>query len=465
MRVLHAVPELFPLLKVGGLADVAAALPAAQAAQGLDVRLLLPGLPPVLDGLADLEALPAAPGEGRLLRGRAPSGLEAYVLDAPERFAAQAGPYGHPPGDPGTYRAFAAAAAVLATSGDGRGWRPDVLHLHDWPTALAASYVAREAGPRAATVLTIHNGAYQGLFPAESFPALGLPAEAFRPEGLEFHGLVSLLKAGLQDADRLATVSPTYARELRAPGGGWGLEGLYARRAGHLSGILNGVDPAAWDPARDPALAAPVAPGDPAGRAANRAAVLDAFGLGREDGGPLFAVVSRLDPLKGLDLLLACAPPLLARGARLAVLGQGDPVLEAAFARLAEEHPGRAGWVGRTDEGLARRIFAGADFLVVPSRAEPCGLTQLYAMRYGAVPVVRRTGGLADTVEEGPEGTGFVFDAPTPEALQAALDRAFHHFLDPPALAATRARCMGRDHGWEAPAAAYRRLYEEIGGA
>lgn len=464
MRVLHAVPELFPLLKVGGLADVAAALPAAQAALGMDVRLLLPGLPTVLSGLAGLEAIPAWTGEGRLLRGRAPSGLEAYVLDDPGRFAAQAGPYGHPPGDPMAYQAFAAAAAALATAGDGSGWRPDVLHLHDWPTALAASYVARQAGPRAATVLTIHNAAFQGLFPAESFPALGLPAEAFTPEGLEFHGRVSLLKAGLVDADRLATVSPTYAREIRAPGGGWGLEGLYARRTDDLAGILNGVDPAAWDPARDPALAAPVARGDPAGRAANRAAVREAFGLAREDGGPLFAVVSRLDPLKGLDLLLACAPSLLARGASLAVLGQGDPGLEAAFARLAEEHPGRAGWIGRTDEGLARRIFAGADFLVVPSRAEPCGLTQLYGMRYGAVPVVRRTGGLADTVEEGPEGTGFVFDAPTPEALAEALERAFQRSLDPPALAELRDRAMGRDHGWEAPAEAYRQLYEEIAG-
>ncbi len=465
MRVLHAVPELFPLLKVGGLGDVAAALPAAQASLGFEVRLLLPGLPAFLDGLEARAEVPGWRGEGRLLRGRAPSGLEAYALDLPECFAAQAGPYGHAPGDPGSYVALAAAAAALATAGDGAGWRPDVLHLHDWPTALAAAYLARHPGPRAATVLTIHNAAYQGLFPAEAFPGLGLPAGAFTPEGLEFHGQVSLLKAGLVDADRLATVSPTYARELRTPEGGWGLEGLFAHRAGDLAGILNGVDPEVWDPAGDPALAAPVAPGDARGREANRAAVQEAFGLAPATEGPLFAVVSRLDPLKGLDLLLACAPSLLARGAQLAVLGHGDEGLEEAFRSLAGAHPGRAGWIGRADEGLARRIFAGADFLVVPSRSEPCGLTQLYAMRYGAVPVVRRTGGLADTVAEGPGGTGFVFGDPTPEALQAALDRACARFQEPRALAAMRDRAMGLDHGWEAPARAYGELYGALAGA
>ncbi len=460
--MLHAVPELHPLVKVGGLGDVAAALPAAQAALGLDVRVLLPGLAPFLEGIEDLEACRRWPGEGRLLRGRAPSGLQAYVLEAPDRFGGQAGPYGHPPGDPGGYVALAGAATRLATSGDGQGWRPDVLHLHDWPTALAASYLRRHPGPRASTVLTIHNAAFQGLFPGSAFAALGLPGEAFTPEGLEFHGRVSLLKAGLVDADRLATVSPTYARELVTPAAGWGLEGVFAQRAGALSGILNGVDPVAWDPASDPALAAPVRAGDPSGRAANRAAAQEAFGLAMDPEAPLFAVVSRLDPLKGLDLLLACAPALLARGAQLAVLGHGDPGLEADFQRLAEAHPGRAGWTGRTDEGLARRLFAGADFLVVPSRSEPCGLTQLYAMRYGAVPVVRRTGGLADTVAEGPGGSGFVFEAAEPEALLAALDRALGLARDPAGLAALRDRNLGRDHGWEGPAAAYRSLYAEL---
>lgn len=457
--MLHAVPELYPLVKVGGLGDVAAALPVAQAALGLDVRLLVPGLDPFLDGLEGLEATPGWAGEGRLLRGRAPSGLVAYVLEAPDRFGARAGPYAHPPGDPRGYVALAAAAAGLGTVGDGSGWVPEVLHLHDWPTALAASLVRRHPGPRASTVLTIHNAAFQGLFPAEAFPALGLPREAFSPEGVEFHGQVSLLKAGLLDADRLATVSPTYARELLTPEGGWGLEGLFHRRAGELSGILNGVDPATWDPATDPELAAPVRAGDPSGRAANRAVVRESFGLARDPEAPLVAVVSRLDQLKGLDLLLACAPALLARGAQLAVLGHGDPGLEADFRRLAEAHPGRAGWTGRTDEGLARRLFAGADFLAVPSRSEPCGLTQLYALRYGAVPVVRRTGGLADTVREGPGGSGFVFGTPAPEDLQAALDRALDLARDPAALAAMRDRNMALDHGWEGPAAAYRSLY------
>jgi starch synthase len=467
VRVLHAATELFPLLKVGGLADVVAALPAAQARRGHDVRLLLPGLPSVRQGLEGARPAPGWRGPGTLWKGRTPAGLEAYALELPPWFEGQESPYAHRRDDAGGFAAFARTAAVLAAEGDGegngRGWRADLLHLHDWPTALAASHLARRPGARPATVLTVHNAAFQGLFPAEVFPGLGLPAEAFAPEGLEFHGQVNLLKAGLVDADRIATVSPTYAGELRTPEGGAGLHGVFARRAGDLHGILNGVDLAAWDPARDTALPAPVATGRVEGRAQNKAALQRAFGLDARPRTPLFAVVSRLDTLKGLDLLLANAGLLEALDAQLAVLGQGDPGLETAFEALGRAQPGRAGWIRRRDEALARLAFGGADFLLVPSRSEPCGLTQLYAQRYGAVPVVRRTGGLADTVADGPGATGLLFGEATAEALGEALRRACGMYRqDPGAYAAVQARAMALERGWDGPARAYDALYQDL---
>ncbi len=463
MRVLHVATELFPILKVGGLGDVLAGLPLEQNRQGTDARVLLPGLAACLDGLDGLQAQPGWRGEGRLLQGRAPSGLDVYVLDLPALFGHLESPYEEDALDPHRFAAFAKAAGVVGVDGDGRGWKPDILHLHDWPAALAAACLAAVEGPRSATVLTVHNAGYQGLFPAEAFGDLGLPASTFTLEGAEFHGRFSLLKAGVQYADRLATVSPTYALELQTPEGGGGLHGLFARRAGELAGILNGVDRDVWNPASDPVLESRYDAARPEARARNKAALQAEAGLPVDPAAPLFAVVSRLDPMKGLDLLLENAPLMAGLEAQLLVLGRGDPGLEAEFLRLAEADAGHFAWTGRHDEALAHRILAGADFVVMPSRAEPCGLTQLYALRYGAVPLVRRTGGLADTVQEGEASTGLLFDEAVPEALGRALVRACGLFRrEPAALKALQARGMAQVFDWGEPARRYEALYGSL---
>jgi len=464
VRVLHVATELFPVLKVGGLGDVLAALPREQGRRGLDARILLPGLPSVLEGLLQVRAIPGWSGAGRLLRGLAPSGLEVYALDQPEHFGRLASPYEDSEGHPERFAAFGAAAARLARHGDGEGWAPEVTHLHDWPAALAAAYLALWPGPKPPTVLTVHNAGYQGLFPAEAFSALDLPADAYSPEGLEFHGQVSLLKAGLLHADRLTTVSPTYAVELQTPEGSWGLHGLFRQRAADFSGILNGVDAEVWNPATDSALAWPFDAGNLDDRAWNKAALQSGLGLRVDPDTPMLAVVSRLDAMKGLDLLLANAERLDAAGTQLLVLGQGDAALESAFDALAAGCQGRVAWVRGHDEVLAHQIFGGTDFLVMPSRSEPCGLTQLYGLRYGAVPIVRRTGGLADTVRDGNgSATGFVFGEATAEALGAALAQACELYRrGPGALRAIQARGMAEDFGWAAPARAYQALYESL---
>lgn len=466
MRILHVATELHPLIKVGGLGDVVAALPPEQAHLGHDPRILIPGYPAVMGSAQGLTAASAVPGGGRLLHGYAPSGIPLYVLDAPKAFGGSGGPYARDM-DPCGYRLLGEAALLLAMAGDDAGWRPQVVHAHDWPAALAPAYLAHGRGPRPATVITVHNAAYQGLLPAASYPELGLPPEAYCPEGVEFHGQVSLLKAGLRYADRITTVSPTYARELQTPEGGMGLDGLFRHRAADLVGILNGIDTRLWDPAHDAALLANYTAETLALRPLNRAVLLDEGGLDPEAEGPLFAVVSRLDPLKGLDLLLEALPEALAAGARLVVLGTGAPSLEAGFQALAEAYPGRAVLAARHDETLAHRIFAGADFLVVPSRSEPCGLTQLYAQRYGAVPVVRRTGGLADTVVDPLENpslaNGLTFEDATSSAVAQALRRARELFTSRPAdYQQLQRQGMSKDSGWGPPAHAYLNLYHDL---
>ncbi len=367
------------------------------------------------------------------------------------------------------FGALSWAAAHLGRHGDGQGWKPAIVHAHDWPTALAPAYLALEEGPRPRTVLTIHNLAYQGLFPADLLAPLGLPAAAFHPDGLEFYGKLGFLKAGLVYADRLATVSPTYAREILGPEG-LGLEGLLQRRNGQLRGILNGVDDEVWNPATDPHLPRPFGPADLASRAAGKLDLQRELGLRVDAEQPLFAIVSRFAGQKGLDLVLEDQAWFAAQNAQLAVLGQGDPELEARFLAAARLHPSRV--VARIgfDEGLSHRIYGGADAVLVPSRQEPCGLTQLYALRYGALPVVRATGGLADTVvDASPEAiragqaTGFVFKEATPSGLAGALERALALYRGrPEAWMDLQRRGMAQDFGWSRAAREYLELYEEL---
>ncbi|MBI3725827.1 glycogen synthase, partial [bacterium] len=313
---------------------------------------------------------------------------------------------------------------------------------------------------------TIHNLAYQGVHDGRIFPYTGLSDDAFTPSGLEYYGEVGFLKAGLVYADAITTVSPTYAREIQTAELGRGLDGVLRARAAHLSGIVNGIDATSWDPAADPALARRFSRDDLDARGENKAALLRELGLDPDATAPLLATVTRLDPQKGIDLIVAAAPELVSRGARLAIVGTGDPSLEARVRELAERFPGKVAARLAFDAALARRVYAGADVFLVPSRFEPCGLNQQYALRYGAVPVVRRTGGLADTVIDADEhaaaGTGFVFLEPTPRAFALAVERALRAFADRSRFREVQRRGMARDGSWDAPARAYVSLYEKL---
>ena len=478
LRILHAAAEVFPLVKTGGLADVLGALPPALAAAGADVRLLLPGMPAILEAVARPRkvaefgpafgaarvALRIGRFKGGAKGGIKGEGVQAYVIDAPWLYARDGGPYQAPDGKPwdDNLQRFALlgwVAAQLAAGGLDHAWQPDILHAHDWHAALACSYLRARPGARARSVFTIHNLAYQGLFPQGDFGLLGLPQRLMHPDGLEFHGWLSFMKGGLVHADRITTVSPTYAREITTPEFGCGVEGVLQARAADLCGILNGVDHAHWDPSGDRALAARYGAQDLAGKAACKAALQREMGLAVRADAPLFGVVSRLSEQKGLDLALEALPALLAEGAQLALLGSGEPALEQAFTAAATTHPGQVAVRIGYDETLAHRIIAGADVILVPSRFEPCGLTQLYGMRYGTLPLVRRVGGLADTVDEAP---GFVFDAAAPAALAEAARRAVLTLREPARWRAMQREAMSRDHGWDAAAARYMALYRSL---
>jgi len=487
VRVLHVASEMVPLVKTGGLADVVGALVPALARAGVDARALLPGYPAVPGGLRDLRVVGRVPhlpggGEGRLLAGRTDEGAQVALLDAPHLFDRPGGPYAGPdgrdwPDNPVRFAALSWAARAVALDGawaeDGAPWTPDVVHVHDWQAGLAPAYLELErrtwGRPRPATVATIHNMAFQGTADAGLLPALNLPPDAWAVEGVEYHGAVSTLKAALHYADRLTTVSPTYAREIRTPAGGFGLEGLLERRRDDLVGILNGIDAKAWDPAADPALPAAYGLDAMEGKRACAAALRAEAGLADRPDAPLFAVVSRLTWQKGTDLLAAVVPRLLETGGQLVLLGSGDRDLEDAFRAAAAAHPGAVAVRIGYDEGLSHRIQAGADALLVPSRFEPCGLTQMYALRYGTVPVVRRTGGLADTVvhadattiAEG-RGTGVVFEDADPAGLAWAIGHAADLVRRPDDLARVRRAGMAVDNGWDRRADAYAALYREL---
>lgn len=481
MRILHAAAELFPILRTGGLGDVVAALPPAQRRLGLDARLVLPAYPAVRAAVADLHEVGRLDGllgveRVGILRGTVPGSLlPVYALDAPALFDRPGSPYQAPdgaewPDNALRFGLLARAAALLARGQGDPGWQADLLHAHDWHAGLAPAYLKLlpDPGPAPASVLTVHNLAYQGLFPPESLAALGLPEAAFTIDGVEFWGRLSFLKAGLAYADRVTTVSPTYAREIATPALGAGLEGIIARRGAEVSGILNGVDDEVWDPARDPAIAERFDAGRLEHRAANRTALIARMGLASPPG-PLYGVVSRLTEQKGLDLLIDALPTLVAGGGGLVLLGSGDAALEAAFAAAARARPDRIAVTVRYDDALAHRIMAGCDAVLVPSRFEPCGLVQLYALRYGAVPVVRRTGGLADTVvdavspaiEQG-RATGILFDRPLASDLAGALERCAFLFRDAAAWRRLQRAGMRQRFDWAEAAGRYLALYRSI---
>ncbi|MFZ4406174.1 MAG: glycogen synthase GlgA [Paracraurococcus sp.] len=471
MRVLGVASECVPLIKTGGLADVVGALPAALAPQGITVTTLLPGYPAVMAAIGDAPAvldLPDRFGPARLRAARV-AGLDLLVLEAPQHFGRPGNPYNGPDGaawaDNGLrFAALGFAAAEAATA---LGF--ETVHAHDWQAGLAAAYLRLTAPARIPCVFTIHNLAFQGQFPPALFPRLGLPPGAWGIDGLEYFGSVGFLKAGLWYADRITTVSPTYAEEIRTAAGGMGLDGLLCGRAGVVSGILNGLDDAAWDPARDPALVARFSATDPAPRPANKPALQARFGLAPDPAAPLFAFVGRLAWQKGMDLVLEALPALLAERGQLAILGTGDAALEARCLGAAVAHPGRVGAVIGFDDALARLCYGGADAILVPSRFEPCGLAQLCALRYGAPPIVARTGGLADTVIDANDvalaagcATGVRFAPGDAAMLASAVQRTAAMITAGTDWARIRTNAMACDVSWRRSAERYAALFREI---
>ena len=462
-RILYATPEMADFVKTGGLGEVAGALPRALR-RHYDVRVLIPGYASVLAGLqgltivARLGAFAGVPACD-LGYGTTPDGLGVYVLIAPDLYVRDGTPYGDARGDFGDndlrFARLGRAAAELAAGLD-PFWSADLLHLNDWQTALAPAYMAW-LGIRRPSVLTIHNLAYQGLFPREHLGRIGAPDYAFQMDGVEFYGQLSFLKAGLYHASHVTTVSDTYAREITTPEGGCGLDGLLRTRAaqGRLTGILNGIDES-WDPRTDPHLATPFEADDWKGKRANADEVRKQFGMAVSRG-PLFAIVSRLVHQKGIDLSIAAAESIVAEGGQLVVIGQGEGRFEEALRDLAGRHPDHVGVHVGFRETEARRIFAGSDFLLMPSRFEPCGLAQMYAQRFGSLPIVRRTGGLNDTVEDGV--TGFTFADASPRGLTSAITRAFATFGQKKRLNAMRRTAMSREFGWDQAALNYCGLY------
>lgn len=476
MKVLAVVSELFPLIKTGGLADVAGALPAALAFQDVAVRTLIPGYPAVLARLPGAVGVYSLPdlfgGHATVLAGRF-DGHEMLVLEAPHLFARPGNPYLAPDGRdwPDNAQRFAALAQVAAQIALGAvpGFRPAVVHAHDWQAGLAMAYLHFARGPRPATVFTVHNMAFQGRFPAALLAALDLPPEAFRLDGVEFHGDISMLKAGLHYADRVTTVSPTYAAEICTPEHGMGMDGVLRARGAAIDGILNGLDTVAWNPATDTALAASFDAGHIDARAASKRALQELMGLAANADAPLFGAVSRLTAQKGVDLLLQQLPVLLGHGAQLAVLGAGEPALQTGLEAAAAVHPDAVGCVIGYDEAMAHLIQGGADALLVPSRFEPCGLTQLAALRYGCVPVVARVGGLADTVIDANPmalaagvATGVQFAPVDGDTLGGAIGRAVSLYRQPGIWRRMQQNGMATDVSWQGPAARYAALFREL---
>jgi starch synthase len=476
LRVLSITSEAYPLIKTGGLADVAGALPAALAREGVEVRTLLPGYPAVMAKLEGVEPVHDYPylfgGPARLLSARA-AGLDLFVLAADHLYTRAGNPYLGPNGRdwPDNAQRFAALARAGADIAKGTATRfaPEVAHVHDWQAALTPAYLVYDGGPRPGTVLTVHNLAFQGHFPASLIRELGLPPHALSIDGVEYFGGVGFLKAGLQLSDRITTVSPTYAREIMTPAFGMALDGLLRARSSVVSGIVNGIDDAVWNPATDPALPSPYSAMRLDQREANRGALQARLGLQPDATAPLFGVVSRLTSQKGLDLLLLALPELVAAGGQLALLGAGEKPIETGFAAAVAAHPGRVGAIFGYDEGLAHLIQAGIDFLIVPSRFEPCGLTQLCALRYGAPPIVARVGGLADTVIDANEAslsagvaTGIQFHPPEANELGYALKRAFAIHREPATMRRLRLNGMRADVSWRGPAKRYAELYREV---
>ncbi|GAB2177198.1 glycogen synthase GlgA [Dongia sp. agr-C8] len=464
-KLLFVTSEIADFLKVGGLGEVSAGLPRALRRVS-DARVLLPGYRAVLNANPGMKIVARLPGLAEIPSCEigeitTPDGLTLYIVVAGGLFDRPGNAYLDDQANPWDdndvrFARLAMAAVELARGVPALGWKPEVLHLNDWPGALAAGYLnwQQVATP---SILTIHNLAYQGLYGRDRLHRLGIPAEAFAMDGVEFHGQISFLKTGIFYASQITTVSATYAREITTPEFGCGLDGLLRLRSGEgrLTGILNGIDES-WDPSADPHLPHPFDSANWRGKEANAQHLREAFGLAVSRG-PLFAVVSRLVHQKGLDLTMAAIESIVRDGGQLVVTGEGEPEVENALRATAARHPQSIAVKIGYEEPTARRIFAGSDFLLMPSRFEPCGLSQMYAQRFGSLPIAHNTGGLGDTIEDG--ATGFLFSGATPETFARAIHRAKSVFDRKDQFEAMRRRAMSRPSGWGEAAYSYMDVY------
>ncbi len=478
ISVLHVTPEMAPLSKIGGLADVAGSLPAALRENGVDARVLTPAWSGVMRRLAEL-GCPVGPEKSPVcvplqwrawcgsLRGTVVEEVPVYLLEHPLLFE-----------DPAIYpveldRASALPFAFLSLAAlepvFPGGWMPDIIHVHDWascivPAALKWHRYYSILPEKPATALTIHNIAHQGKLPIDVLDEWGMGPGAYGLDGLEFFGEVNLLKGGITAADVITTVSPSYVGEILTPEFGEGLENVLGYRREKVTGVLNGLDTRSWDPSKDPSLPARFAPGNMKGKKTCRESFVEKCGW-KDCEGPLMVSVGRLVRQKGMDLVLESLDGILEEGARLAVIGTGDPALEKAFSKVSAARPDRFFFRPAFDENLARLAYAGGDIFLMPSLFEPCGLSQMIAMRYGTIPVARKTGGLGDTisdVDEHPDGTGFLFGEYSAEALVGAVARSRVRFSAPRQWSAIRKRCMEGDFSWKSSARAYAVLYESL---
>ncbi len=482
MRVLFTTAEAYPLAKTGGLADVSRALPIALKNLGIDVRLLMPGYPRAFMRLGIPQIVAKiAPAFGvtdaTLMTGTFPeTELPVYLIDSPSLFRRQGGLYQDENGKdwPDNAKRFAFLAHVgteIALGHISTGWSPDVVHANDWHAGLLPLLLSLGSATRPASVFTTHNMAFQGNFPAEWLEKLRLPKHYFAPAGIEFYGQISFLKAGLRYADKVTTVSPTYAAEILTEDFGCGMEGVLQARGADFVGILNGIDDALWNPATDTLLPRTYRASDIAGKRTCKTVLQAEFGLPINPDLPLIGFVSRITHQKMADVILDTLPWLAEQDAQFVVVGEGDPVMEAAFAQAHERYSGKIAVAAGYDEATAHKLQAASDILLAPARFEPCGLTQLYALRYGTLPVVRRTGGLADTVVDATAATiadrtatGFVFDEATSEDLSAAIGRALTLYREPLTWRRLQMQAMAQDFSWNASAMQYAALYSAASG-
>jgi starch synthase len=470
MNVLFVTPECAPVVKTGGLGDVSAALPEALRRIGLDARVLLPGYPSVLAAdpkareAARFSLFPAAIA-ARLLESRLPSGVPLYIVDCPALYVRGGGPYqrddGHEWEDNALRFGVLSKVAAMLGSGDSPiEWRADVVHCNDWQASLAPVYLRYSIPPRAGSLVTIHNLAFQGIYPAAQVTALGLPAETLGFEGLEYYGQLSFLHRGLMYADAITRVSPSFAREIQTEALGFGLDGVLRHRSAVLYGVRNGIDTKLWDPRTDPNIARNYSAATLDDKLENKRALRKELQLAGDDSIPVLGLVSRLTHQKGIDVIAQAAHAIAALPAHIVALGTGDREMVGAMQAVRSRHPHEISVTIGFDETMAHRIEAGCDLFLMPSRFEPCGMNQMYSQRYGTLPIGNATGGLVDTIDDGE--TGFLIDQVTLPALVGGLKRALAAYQDATRWRKMQVTAMARDFGWEGSAREYAAIYARI---